>query len=212
MEAVTSSQLRPTNMSKKNYKDFIGKTINDLKIIKCFLRTSGKSKKSYFEYICVCNKIAVARCDAICGNFTKSCGCKTGDLISSKNTLPNDIAVYNKIYRDYKKGAKTRNYVFELPFNVFCNMIKLNCHYCGSAPNETSFSSSKNRKEKTILSNGIDRIDNSVGYTIANSITCCNICNIAKSNRSLKEFQSWIKQLIIFNKGKYGNQEVSEKV
>ena len=36
--------------------------------------------------------------------------------------------------------------------------------------------------------NGIDRIDNNLGYTVQNSISCCKKCNYAKHKMSYDEF------------------------
>jgi hypothetical protein len=40
--------------------------------------------------------------------------------------------------------------------------------------------------------NGIDRIDNRLGYERANSIPCCSICNFAKNSMSYEDFIKWI--------------------
>ena len=42
--------------------------------------------------------------------------------------------------------------------------------------------------------NGIDRIDNNIGYTIDNSVSCCKYCNFAKNDFLLDEFLLWIKR------------------
>lgn len=36
--------------------------------------------------------------------------------------------------------------------------------------------------------NGIDRLDNSKGYTIDNSVACCSKCNIAKGTDTKEEY------------------------
>ena len=42
---------------------------------------------------------------------------------------------------------------------------------------------------------GIDRIDSLKDYTIENTVPCCKICNYAKSNLTLKQFQEWAIKL-----------------
>lgn len=44
--------------------------------------------------------------------------------------------------------------------------------------------------------NGIDRIDDSIGYTIDNCVTCCRTCNWAKGNKDYSEFLFYIDRLI----------------
>ena len=43
--------------------------------------------------------------------------------------------------------------------------------------------------------NGIDRINNSVGYTEKNSVPCCGTCNVAKGQMTLAEFKLWIARI-----------------
>ena len=44
------------------------------------------------------------------------------------------------------------------------------------------------------LHNGIDRIDNNIGYESKNVVSCCKICNYAKSNMNYKDFILWIQK------------------
>jgi hypothetical protein len=43
--------------------------------------------------------------------------------------------------------------------------------------------------------NGLDRVNNSKGYTRTNVVPCCIICNNAKRTLSLSEFLEWIGQV-----------------
>lgn len=57
------------------------------------------------------------------------------------------------------------------------------------------------REQKFIeayINNGIDRIDNNKGYTIDNVVPCCKMCNQAKNDYTLQEFQDWVEK--IYNK------------
>jgi len=72
----------------------------------------------------------------------------------------------------YKHDAKKRNYCFELSFNEFMELWQVRCKYCGV-------------DIKTI---GVDRIDNSIGYTKENIVPCCRECNRMKGKLSTKEF------------------------
>lgn len=44
--------------------------------------------------------------------------------------------------------------------------------------------------------NGIDRVDNTQGYTLANAVPCCKRCNQLKSDMQLKEFLSQIERIL----------------
>ena len=53
-----------------------------------------------------------------------------------------------------------------------------------------------------ILYNGIDRLENTIGYEDSNCVPACKICNFAKRNLSQKQFYDWIKRLVNFQKDK----------
>ena len=42
---------------------------------------------------------------------------------------------------------------------------------------------------------GMDRVDNTVGYSVSNVAPCCTHCNRAKLAMSRTEFFDWIKRV-----------------
>ncbi len=81
-------------------------------------------------------------------------------------------------YRFYMGAAKKRGKEFLLSPEDFSEIIVLPCVYCGDG-----------RKV------GVDRIDNSLGYTKENSAPCCKTCNYMKKNHSVEDFLSHIKKI-----------------
>lgn len=91
------------------------------------------------------------------------------------------------IYKNYKYSAKHRGIEFKLTKQELLQYIHEPCYLCGRTDfNELKIANS------TYKYNGLDRIDNSIGYQIGNIAPCCAICNKAKSTLSLTEFVSWI--------------------
>jgi hypothetical protein len=45
------------------------------------------------------------------------------------------------------------------------------------------------------LYNGIDRVDNTLGYSKENCVSCCKICNYMKQVLTLEEFYSHIRRI-----------------
>lgn len=43
--------------------------------------------------------------------------------------------------------------------------------------------------------NGLDRVNNLLGYELTNVVPCCNICNRAKKDMTYEQFKLWIKDL-----------------
>lgn len=65
--------------------------------------------------------------------------------------------------RYYKKHASERDLVWNLSHSNANALFLSSCAYCGKTP-----------------SWGIDRVDNTLGYTQENSVPCCAFCNHAK--------------------------------
>jgi hypothetical protein len=131
--------------------------------------------------------------------------CECGGEITSKPG-PNNCGcvVFNQLKRDHKhaakkvydqyiKDAEKRGKPFELTEDQFFNLITQPCHYTGLLPL---------KKIKTQLGdffwNGVDRKDNSKGYTIDNCLPCSQHANWAKETRSYNDFIVWLKQVAKF--------------
>lgn len=83
------------------------------------------------------------------------------------------------IYDLYIRGAKKRSYQFTLTFDEYLNLTSKPCKYCGERS----------------ARNGIDRKDNSEGYTSENSASCCSKCNLMKRNYSVREFLQHVRHI-----------------
>ena len=79
--------------------------------------------------------------------------------------------------------AKIRNLDVTLTFEQFKNMVGQPCAYCGD-------DTSKN------VGSGLDRLNNSLGYSLDNVVVCCAKCNFGKTDRfSPEEWTVMIKAL-----------------
>jgi len=83
-------------------------------------------------------------------------------------------------YKEYKKGADQRNLSFSITIDEFITFWGKPCHYCGDK----------------ILSIGLDRVDNNLGYELSNIKACCFPCNQMKSNKNLDEWIDRMKKII----------------
>jgi hypothetical protein len=74
-------------------------------------------------------------------------------------------------YDTFERNAIDRNLEFQLSRTNFSEIIKNKCYLCGKEP-------------RVNHRNGIDRFNNSLGYTIENARPCCSTCNIMKNRYS----------------------------
>lgn len=190
--------------SKRFFKDLTGQTINEISI----LEPRGKDKNGHIKWLCKCKcgkKFTTLGTNLIDGK-SKSCGCNFSKL--RKNKEGSLIQLYNK----FSKTAKKRQLDNDISYEVFIDIIHKNCYYCGSVPSNM-FSSYFNKKGELksyakkqgideqyansikVWYNGIDRVDNNLGYHIDNIKPCCAICNRAKYRMSAEEYITWLKRI-----------------
>lgn len=109
------------------------------------------------------------------------------NLIENGKSYMNSSKNYNVTgasYGSYLHRATKKSIEFHLTSEQFNALIQEKCYLCG--------------KENTNNHcNGVDRVDNSIGYTIENARSCCGGCNYMKSDYSLDGFK--IQLLKIYN-------------
>lgn len=179
----------------------IGKKFNRLTIVG-FSKKDGKGR-------------LLAECDCDCGGHitanpwelqighTKSCGCWSreksreacilrGPSLRKAGYAHGGNGTFRTILGNYRNRAKENGIAFELSDEEFLSLIQLPCTYCGCLGSNII---NPVRKRGPFVYNGIDRINNTEGYTRANSVPCCRNCNYSKSTMTFEEFRWWAKAL-----------------
>lgn len=188
---------------KEKIKDISGKKFGRLTVTKYVGRYGVAG--SLWECQCDCGKI-VQRPKANLGNGSNSCGCIKIEMLQSPNrtnTVKRQCkSVINSVYSVYKSGASRRGIEFNIEKEDFEKLIKEDCFYCGSPPKNVASSYYEDGLQNKLIYNGIDRVDNKIGYNITNCVPCCKICNISKRDLSKEDFLTWIKNAYnkLFNK------------
>ncbi len=171
--------------TQSNRKDLVGKKFHKL----CVLEYSRTTE----------HKKAVWKCRCDCGNIVEVIG---GDLISGRTRtcecrgMAIGESMFNSTYSQYQANARKRSLDFELSKEEFRNLTKQHCFYCGIPPSNHRKGTGK-YAIYNLAYNGIDRINNSQGYTIENSVPCCDMCNKAKNKHSKDDFLTWISSVFI---------------
>jgi len=104
-----------------------------------------------------------------------------------------DMSISRRI-DEYKGNAIKKKIRFALTFEECKSVLLGTCKYCGSGPVKMIAPKHASRLGGIML-NGIDRIDNELGYEIENVVSCCAQCNYAKRDMPLAEFLAWARRL-----------------
>jgi hypothetical protein len=188
---LTSKDIkRLKTCSECTYEDKTTKRFGNFTVISY----EGTHKTGGSQWLCKCDcgNIKIVKGGSLANGTIKSCGCIQAVSLEKRGlTLT---------FHQYKHSAISRNKEFTLTLEEFEYLIKENCHYCGLKPyGKIKIRQSKKFKEKIFTCNGIDRVDNSKGYTVVNCVTCCKLCNFSKHDMTTDEFYNHIRRIVSHN-------------
>jgi hypothetical protein len=172
--------------SKHVDSSMIGRRFGRLLVVSYFGNDS--SRQSVWNCVCDCGKGLTVRRHAMLSGNTQSCGCLNHDSISKEPGL----ATLNKLFYRYKRSATKRGLQFTLVRDEFVTLVSEDCFYCGCPPSQEVRDPGFNGYAKY---NGVDRLNNEVGYVTGNVVPCCGICNFAKRTMSYSEFKGWVRKI-----------------
>jgi hypothetical protein len=177
--------------------DILGQRFGRHTVIGC-LKERVK-KKVMWLCLCDCGVSHVVDGRSLRSGISKSCGCLRSEIIRSLHKgrppttrLASGEASFNHLYDQYIRGATARGWEFFLTKEQFKLLTSATCFYCGSRPFQKIH---HGRAYGPYLYNGIDRINNTQGYTMGNCISCCGVCNRMKSNMEQKEFYTHVLKI-----------------
>ena len=136
--------------------------------------------------LCDCGHEKIVSTNRLRTGNTKSCGCLLKEA-KPPHRQKTRRSAYKTLVDDMKRRAtKIRGLSWSLSYEEAFSILSSNCAYCGAIPNQ------RHTKYPEWPYNGLDRIDNDKGYESGNVVACCGICNRAKSNMKLEDFENWI--------------------
>ncbi len=183
--------LKISRGRKINHDELIGRNFGRLIVIGYSHKERDKSHPTsyvhFYKVRCICGKEKIVRRNNLLRGTTKSCGCL--------KQVDKGLAAFNRLYDSYKRGARIRHYEFKLTKDQFKELCQKDCFYCGSKPIKFKNKSCKNG---SFFYNGIDRLNNKIGYIIDNCVPCCKQCNQMKGIISHDQYKEKINT--IFNR------------
>jgi len=164
----------------KIVKDITGKRFGKLFVLEHV--GANNHRMSLWKCLCDCGSEKIALSSELIRGKTWHCGCSQCGVLKGESGL-------NKLYKKYKEGATARGYDFDLDEKTFKRLVDDNCYICGRSP----LAVSKNGSDRSsYVYNGIDRVNNLLGYNKDNCRACCKRCNIVKGSISFDEFKNFI--------------------
>lgn len=82
-------------------------------------------------------------------------------------------------WRGYRNGARQRGHAWGLTWDDFMGFWGQPCHYCGD----------------DIETVGLDRVDSTQGYELANVVPCCPTCNKMKGAMGREEWLAHVRKV-----------------
>ena len=144
------------------------------------LHRGGKDRMASCR--CDCGKTFATTLTRIRRKHALSCpSCASKKAWQDVRRLSPDELMLRRKERGYHRDAKRKGREWDLDRAKFRELIDAPCNYCGIEQ-----------------SDGIDRRDNSIGYTIENSVPCCEQCNYAKRNQTAEGFLAWVSRIAKF--------------
>ena len=190
-------------MKSLDLKAAIGTRYHRLLITAVSDRTKQYKNTSIERFLiaqCDCGVITEVSVWQLRSGHTKSCGCLAKE---TRRKYPAHIAAAKYLLKGYKGNAKSRGYYWSLTLTDFMSLIERDCTYCGTpAPLKQLNRTNKEKhwtpeweKQLVIPANGIDRVNNTLGYTPDNCIPCCTSCNMMKRNMTFETFIQQCKRI-----------------
>lgn len=179
------------------FKDLTGEKFGKL-ITKDYILDETKKYEQYL-WVCDCECGGEAKVRPNELNNGKRTQCKQCSIkeISKTRIKPENGALLSRVLKQYKSGAKNRGYEFSLTDEKVKELIFSNCYYCGEEPKINKGEERYNRSGLEFKRNGIDRLNNEIGYTDENVVTCCEACNRAKMCLDHDDFLTLIKKIYL---------------
>jgi len=163
---------------------------------------SQNNQGSHVKLNCYCHNCGMTKImNSINIKKRNSCGCcqrisDTWANVGPKTKpwqLPEGQSAKNELFYQYKRSAKKRNLDWNLTEEQFFDIVTGNCYYCDSSLDNTKRGQGKTSGDFKYT--GIDRFNNSIGYTKDNCVACCWMCNNMKSSYTNIEFINKIIQI-----------------
>ena len=161
-------------------------------------------KRAYWTCVCDCGAVKTVASNDLVKGSTRSCGCYNRDAVRLRQRRRFGEASFSALIAAYRTSAAKRGYDFFLTEDEFREFTNASCFYCGKGPMGKKVAKSYYGHYPY---NGIDRVDNSKGYTMKNCVSCCKYCNAMKMAMNLEDFLSHVFSIVAHQQGQLQSEK-----
>ena len=122
-----------------------------------------------------------------CARIVESANILPDEDVTRLSTLTTYSSLKGEPFEKVQHRAKRKGFEIDLTAEFHATLQKQSCYLCGNNPGPC----------------GVDRVDNTQGYIMANCKPCCNLCNLMKRDESQDDFlhrcMRVVKTFLTFN-------------
>lgn len=136
--------------------------------------------------------VALVKADRETGHTWRMRGVTKG--LSKTQEVQKHHPAIRALWSAHVNGAIKHDRLGDLTIDDFEQIGSLSCSYCGEPP------SPKQVGTHIVYRNGLDRVDNSIPYSISNCVPCCWDCNRYKRSDEVGRFLHHVEKISTFQK------------
>lgn len=174
-----------------NYKDLSGRTFGRLTVLKYVRIKSSGTRHWAWLCQCKCGRTCLKMPHALLYSGVTECGSCARKTNGERRRIPDSGANWNRVLKEYRRSARLRGLSFDLSEEDIKRICSEACIYCGVSPTSDCYG---------LVRNGIDRKNNSLGYTKDNCFPTCSECNRYKGKGSEEDFLNHVIKICAFQK------------
>lgn len=177
--------------------ELVGRRFTRLEVLE---RAHSRNNGLYWRCRCDCGKETFVRTTKLMKGHTRSCGCLRGfNRDTPPNQKPIGHAAQNRAWTSMIIHAAQRGYAWELTREEWYHLTQQPCVYCGARYSNLAGQKNNNGGFRY---NGIDRVDNTKGYTLDNCAPCCKACNLMKQRMEADAFILQCEKIAAYQRSK----------
>ncbi len=188
---------RPQGRTKA-FKDQTGKRFGRLTVLRELEKTP--SGHTMWECLCDCgNTRTINSAHLSPKKPQQSCGCVSAEGLSRRSKKKPGVRGQNILWNRYLRGARERGLAWGITKPWFLELTSRPCAYCGVPPEMVvgQIETNDHSYHGVYRYNGLDRVDNEVGYLPTNIVPCCGRCNMMKHAMPQDEFLAQIRKIFL---------------